>query len=391
MPYARKTLTQLRAEVLGFINSARITDQNGSVLVQLLQKAILRYIAYAQAGVGFEHYSELDYIALQAVPWTATDEFLEGWAGLKGVVREPATATVGTTSYSANTGSGPIPAGTLVTRQSDGAQYLTTAEGDLGGGANSITVTMQAVTPGAAANFDAGTVFLLGTSIPGVQSQSVASAQTTAGTDKETDDNLRTRMLAAYASPPQGGSMRDYVAWAESVPGVTRAWVQPLGLGAGSVVVYFMLDDAEAAHGGFPQGTNGVATAETRLPAATGDQLTLANVLYVDAPVPSLVWVTAPAAQSVNFTIDDLGTNNTTAMQAQINAALDDMFLRLGNVGGTLQPETGGGWPAIEPNDWYEALAAISGLTSFSIAAPTDAQAPNTGALLTRGTMTFNA
>lgn len=71
MPYARKTLTQLRDDILADINSAQITDAAGNIVVGLLQKAILRVMAYAQAGVGYEHYGELDWIALQAVPWTA--------------------------------------------------------------------------------------------------------------------------------------------------------------------------------------------------------------------------------------------------------------------------------------------------------------------------------
>jgi hypothetical protein len=46
--------------------------------------------------------------------------------------------------------------------------------------------------------------------------------------------------------------------------------------GPGTVVVYFMMDVAEAAFGGFPQGTNGVAAAETR-----------------DAPPPATSWLVA--------------------------------------------------------------------------------------------------
>ena len=84
MPYSRPTLTDLRQQVLQSINTARITGPTGTVLTNLLQKAVLRVIANAQAGLSYEHYGFIDWISLQAVPWTATDEFLEGWAKPEG-------------------------------------------------------------------------------------------------------------------------------------------------------------------------------------------------------------------------------------------------------------------------------------------------------------------
>ena len=62
-----------------------------------------------------------------------------------------------------------------------------------------------------------------------------------------------------------------------------------------------MMDVSEAAHGGFPQGTNGVAGAETRDTAATGDQLAVANYIYPLRPATALVYACAPASQAVNY------------------------------------------------------------------------------------------
>ena len=47
------------------------------------------------------------------------------------------------------------------------------------------------------------------------------------------------------ADPPVApwGDNDDYVAWATEVPGVTRAWCSPNGMGAGTVVVRFVRDD----------------------------------------------------------------------------------------------------------------------------------------------------
>lgn len=386
MPYGRPTLTNLRLQILQDINAAQIIDANGAVLVGLLQQAILRVVANAQAGLSYEHYGYLDWIAKQAVPWTATGEFLEGWANLKGVTRLAATATTGTASFAGSPDDTDVPSGTLIVR-ADGVTYATTADQVVAAGM--VTLSMQAVSAGAAGNFNSGAVFRLGSPIIGILPTSTGSAQVTAGSDQQTDAALRTRMLLAYSAPPQGGDRQDYIEWALAVPGVTRAWITPNGMGAGTVVVYVMLDAAEAAFSGFPQGTNGVAAAETRDAPATGDQLTVANAILPLQPVTALVYLNAPTPQPTAFTVADLGANNTAAMQTQINAALDDMFLRLGQAGGTVNPATGAAWAGIEPSDWYGALEAIPGLSEFKVTVPSALILPSTGNLLTRGAVTF--
>lgn len=170
---------------------------------------------------------------------------------------------------------------------------------------------------------------------------------------------------------------------------MTRAWVAPLLAGGGTVSVFFMMDVAEAAHNGFPQGSNGVAANEPRDVAATGDQLTVANALFPKRPVTALVYACAPTASPVAFTVADLGGNNTAAMQTAITAALGDMFVRLGHVGGSVVPSTGAAWPAIEPDAWDAALEAIPGLTGFKVTAPSTSITPGVGALFTVGTVTF--
>ena len=71
------------------------------------------------------------------------------------------------------------------------------------------------------------------------------------GTDTETDDELRVRLLDRLSAPPMGGDAEDYVVWALSVPGVTRAWSAPNEMGIGTVTVRFM-HDLRASTGGFP-------------------------------------------------------------------------------------------------------------------------------------------
>jgi uncharacterized phage protein gp47/JayE len=387
LPYPRPTLTTLRTQVLQAINAAQITDKSGNVLIALLQKSVLRVLANATAGMSYEHYGFIDWISLQAIPWTATDEFLEGWANLRGVYREQATATQGTATFPGTNGED-VPAGTAVSR-SDGVTFTSTADATVSG--NSVTISITATTPGSAGNFDPNTQFTLTTPISGIIGTSTASVQTVGGTDTELDDSLRTRMLAVYAAPPQGGDRADYIEWTRAVPGVTRSWISPSGNGPGTVTLYVMLDQVEAAFSGFPQGTNGVAATENRDTPATGDQLTVANAIYPEQPVTALVYVCAPNNQPTNFVVTDLGANNTAAMQAAIQAALVGMFLQFGNVGGSVDPTTGDAWPAIPPNAWYSALEAIPGLSQFEVSSPAVPIVAATGSLPTLGTISFSS
>jgi uncharacterized phage protein gp47/JayE len=388
MPYPRPTLTQLRDQALQDIIAANIIAPNGNGISGLLQKAVLRVIAYVQAGFAYLHYLYLDWISLQSVPYTSTGEYLAGWGGLKGVSVVDATFAAGSIQFTV-TQACDIPSGTPILRSSDGFAYASTADVPMSG-AGTATVPIQATTSGAAGNCDEGIAFQLGGSIAGVAANGLSSTPIVGGSPQEDTDNFRTRVMDAYSSPPQGGDMEDYIEWALAVPGVTRAWVAPNAAGVGSVTVYVMLDEAEAAFGGFPQGSNGVATNETRASAATGDQLNVANHIFPLRPVTALVYVNAPVASPVNFTIANLGSNNTTPMQQAIEAALADMFVRLGNVGGTVNPLTGAAWPALDASAWYQALSAIPGLTQFTITAPAGPLTPSTGDLFTVGTCTFS-
>ena len=296
MPFTRPTLGQLRRQAASDINAAL------PGVDALLRYSNLGIMGDVLAAMAAGHYGYLDWIALNAVPFTATGEYLEGWAALKGVTRKPASAAIGSAVFTAAAGA-QIPAGTTLTR-SDGVTYVTTATGAAAGG--TITVPFVASASGADGNADAGVTLFLAGALIGVASTGIAAASITGGADIELDADLRSRMLAAYATPPQGGSITDYPGWALAVPGVTRAWVSPATMGPGTLTIYFMMDDVQAAHGGFPQGTNGCATYEARDVAATGDQLAVANAIFPKQSVTALVYAVAPLANQITLTLANL-------------------------------------------------------------------------------------
>lgn len=392
MPYSRPTLSTLIQQVNGDIQTGLPgTDP-------LLRFSALQILGNALAGLANEQYGYTDFVAQQAVPFTATGEFLAAWAALKNIYREAATqagaVTPGQITFpAANTSPAlQIQVGTTITR-GDGVQYVTTALATASSG--SIVVSAEAAADptgqtGAFGNCAVGTVMTLGTSITGITSTGSVTTAFTGGADLEDDDSLRSRMLAAFQNPPQGGAVSDYIEWALKVNGITRAWCNPNGFGAGTVVAYVMLDNAESGNNGFPVGTNGVATNEWRGTQATGDQLTVANYIYPLRPVTALVYVCAPTQNTVNFTISGTGSWSS-ATKSLVQAAIQGVFIMYGNpVGpssGNTPPTTSG---TIDLSFIESAIAAVTGTSGFVITTPSGNITGTVGSLPVLGVITWN-
>lgn len=370
MPFIRPTLTEIRNQVSQDIASGFPGAD------PLLRFSNLNITGVAQANLANLHYGYLDWIAKQAVPFTATDEYLEGWAALKGIYRQAATSASGRVTFKGVPGR-VIPSDTGLVR-GDGVTY-TTSEAALVGEGGTVEVPAFAdLDPGgqsgAFGNAVVGSVMALAQAIEGIQAGGVVSMAFVGGSDVESFDSLRSRMLVQYQTPPRGGARDDYVTWAKDVPGVTRAWSVANVLGIGSVVVYIMLDRSQAAHGGFPQGINGAATDEPRGTPATGDQLRVADHILRLQPVTAFVNVAAPAPNPVNFMIQNL----PVAARAMVEGAIADVFLRDGTPGK----------PIALAHIW-SAISSISGVDTFVILAPLGTIANPPGALPVVGTITY--
>jgi uncharacterized phage protein gp47/JayE len=377
LPFPRPSLTLLRTQAMQDITASDLPNADG-----FLRRAALRVLAWVQAGLAYLHYGYLDWISLQSTPFTATGEYLEGWAALAPtpVLREAPTFASGPASWPGVYSIPPpdLPAGTLCSA-TDGTQYTTVADATVSTG-GVVAATVIAVVAGSAGNTDSGAPLTLSGAIAGITSTGAATGPITGGTDLELDPPMRTRMLESYAAPPHAGNAADYETWALAVPGVTRAWTSPSGMGPGTVTVYFMMDASDAAFGGFPQGTNGVAALETRGVAATGDQLAVANYIYPRRPVTPVVYAVAPIAQVQNFTIAGLA-GTSTAQQALISAALVSLFL---------QEDSPLGATSVQQSDCDEAITAIGGLPSFATTSPSAWPITSpVGYLFTLGTVTY--
>lgn len=380
MPYPRPTLATLQQQ------AAQDVTANLPSADPLLRFAALFIIAQkVLPNAANLMYAYLDYISLQCTPYTATDEFLAAWGALKNVfINTAEQANNGSISFPAAMNGVTYPAGSTINR-GDGVGYTTTV--DVVSGAGVLLFTSGKVVAsadptgltGAFGNCAINTVMNLGTATAGISSQGAVTVAFTNGTDLETQGSFRTRVLAAYQSI-QGIKN---AAWFEQeakdlVPIVTRAWAIPNLMGGGTIVVYFMMDEAEEAFNGYPQGTNGVATDETRDTVATGDQLAVANALFPVQGAFPLLYASAPAEVTQAHTVTGL-SGASAGVKNAIIAAIADVYIRNATAkGGT-----------IDVQDLQVAIASVAGSSGAVLTVPSANITTTIGELIHSSGVTF--
>lgn len=351
MAYIRPTLTELIDRVIADISS-RITGVDGAVL----RKSLLGVIGRAEAGAIHMLYGYIDWVAKQVIPDTAEKEYLERWCAIWGIARKTSSFSTGTALLLGTPGR-PVPAGTVLQRQ-DGVQYTTLSEGEFTGTTLSLAVT--ATVAGVDGNAAAGTAVFLLSPISGVQSSASLQVAAVGGEDVESDERLLARLLERIRKPPQGGAESDYVTWALEVAGVTRVWVYPRQMGAGTVTVLFVCDDTEDI---IPTPSK-VAEVQAHLEAKR--------------PVTAEVFGAAPIEAPLNPSIKL--RPNTVAVQAAVRDELQDMLSRDALPGGT-----------ILISRIREAVSLAAGEDDNAVLSPM-ADVPNaTGHFATLGTITFSS
>lgn len=351
MPYARPTLNEIIDRIVTDI-ATRVEGANGSVL----RRSMFGVLARAEGGTAHLLYGYIDWVAKQAIPDTAEDEYLIRWARIWGLSRKLATFSGGDVSMTGNVNA-EIKADTILQSQL-GTQYRVTKTTTFAG--TTALVPVQAVTAGIDQDLAVGAKLALVSPVPGVNTVgTVAAAGITGGTNIETIEALRARLLKRIQNTPQGGSKADYLLWALEVPGVTRAWVYPLQMGPGTVTVLAASDNGDTPP----------------IPSASTVAALQAH-LNEEAPVTATVYAAAPNSQPLNPVI--ALAPNTPAVQAAVRAELEYLLLR--------EAEPGGKLPI---SHIREAISIAAGETDSRVISPTDDVKPPTGSLLTLGTITF--
>lgn len=203
--------------------------------------------------------------------------------------------------------------------RSDGVTYVVTADtfAPQYNGTGTLSVPVACAVIGSTGNVTGGAPF--STSLTGltgaVSTVSADVAGIGGGTDGETVEQYRARLLARKRQVPMGGCQYDYEAWALSYPGVTRVWVAGNGFGPGTVAIWFMMDGTYV--NGIPQ---------------AADVAALQAFLATKAPVTANVLVLAPVAVLVNVTVAKLNPS-TLAMRTAVTNELNTMFARMAEPG----------------------------------------------------------
>lgn len=278
-----------------------------------LQQSDAQVLARVHAGALFSIYGYMQWIADQILPDTADEAMLERQANLRiGGRKQPSQAT-GTVQVTGTVGAF-LPEGTVL-QATNGNQYSIVVAVTLNDTTASASVI--SIEKGSAMNLDVGETLTLVSPIASIQDEAtVEEPGITGGSDLESVEDLRDRVIRSYRIIPCGGDADDYVTWALEVEGITRAWCIPNHMGAGTVGVFCVRDGDDPI---------------------TPDEPELQYVKdHIDTvrPVTANVYVLAPTLKTINFTISV--TPDSEAVRTAVQAALSNLIDSESDLGGTI-------------------------------------------------------
>jgi uncharacterized phage protein gp47/JayE len=249
--------------------------------------------------------------------------YLDDLAGAYDIDRLAATSAVGAVTFTGPAGT-KISLNTTVSTVPTGPDdatpdFAVTQAGviaDAGTGTGELDLSVQATEPGAAGDVAALAITAPSTPLPAGVTL-VNAAPTGGGSDPESDESLRLRVLQAIAG--QGGAnVAAYVKWASAWPGVGRVKVVPTPTGPNSVLV--LIDDAA----GQPLPGTVVAGLQQALDPFPGKGSGLAPVgaqVDVETSIPLAVAVTVGTiSYEAGYSAD--GAGNTIAVKDDIATAV---------------------------------------------------------------------
>ncbi len=346
MSFARPTLTELIARAQDDID-ARLPGADSR-----LRRSAVGVLATTHAGAVHGLYGFLDYLARQILPDTAEAAELERHASIWGVSRKPATLSAGSATATGVNGS-IIPAGAVLQR-AGGLEYVTQAEATIAAGVATLSLASSAA--GVATVASAGAKLTFVSPVAGVAAQVVVAGDgLTGGAEAESDALLRERLLARIRQAPEGGALHDYKAWTLQVAEVTRVWVFPGWMGAGTVGIAFMMDGRVDP---FP---------------LEADVEAVEAHLAVLAPVTADLVVFSPTPAPINPVITGL-TPDDAETRAAVAAEIDDLLFREASPAGT-----------ILLSQLRAAISQAAGETDHVLASPVANFVPGPAELAVRG------
>lgn len=288
-------------------------------------------------------YGFLDRAALQILPDTADATNLDRHATIRGLVRTAAQKAQITVTFTGTNGID-IPASTSIQLLDASAVYLTDALGTIAAGTVDIACTAELA--GASYTPDAGASIQLVSEIAGVDSLATVAAVDVEGTDEETDEALRQRILDRWQDPPQGGSEADYVAWIKAIGGVDRVFVYPASPLPGEVTIYFTAT--------VPEGGDSSDLQPTLLQVAAAQ-----TAVDLVRPVTATTYVEQVSVDGIDLEIaafDEDGNSVSGAVEDLIEAELHALYIRRSEPAGT-----------IYNSEIRDAIASVEGVHHYTL------------------------
>lgn len=357
MPFAVKPLVEvsrwLRGVAESVIPGARVSIWPNNLTI------ITKIIAMAA------HEGDLraEYLWRQIWVRSAEGLYLDLHGYQIGLARKPATPATGTVTFPATTGT-TVPVGVRLVADT-GSFYITTASATASG--SSITLSVEAEVSGASGNAPAGLVLRLVEPQSGVEtSGAVDVAGLGSGTDQETDEPYRSRILDLRRRRPRGGNDDDYVIWVKQIwGGYARAFIKQWGAGAGTVSIYPLKPGSGVDAIPTLSDLNGLAVSIEKLRPST------ATVVLGQA-----------AVRTINVTITNL-QQDTVDVRSEIVSELLDMFDERAVV--ALPGEV-----TLFDRSWIgEAISRAAGEDSHTLTSPSANITLNPGEYPVLGTVSF--
>ncbi|XQU68223.1 hypothetical protein OJJOAM_000954 [Cupriavidus sp. H18C1] len=208
---------------------------------RVLRRSDQIVLGRVHAGAAHELHGYLAFVAKQILPDECEEDMLVRLAKFRlKVPRREAVAATGPITVVGQVGA--VIDQTVVLQYADGRRYVVKAPVTLT--AAQATVTVSAVEPGVAGNLPAGAALELVSPVLGIApNATVLAPGITGGTEQESIEALRQRVIRSYRIVPDGGNADDYETWATEVAGITRAWCRRHYMGLGTVGVFVMRDD----------------------------------------------------------------------------------------------------------------------------------------------------
>ncbi|PRR85949.1 Baseplate J-like protein [Clostridium luticellarii] len=195
-------------------------------------------------------------------------------------------------------------------------------------------IQVECTQSGTIGNVKANTITILTTPINGVQSVT-NDHDFTNGTDVESDDDYKTRILEKLQTPATSGNKYQYRNWAKEVTGVGDAKPFPLWDGPGTVKVVIINSNKRAADAELVQKVKDYIDPQ---PEGHGEgQAPIGATLTVVSAVEKAIDITAKVVLANGYTIQQVQDNFNTNMQKYLSdQAFNSTYISYAKVGGIL-------------------------------------------------------